>query len=228
MGDVGDEAVDRDDMGPPGDLEVGGDGRGAHARTADESGQPRTEERPAGRPGIMGDGESLEIEIGHRGQRDQEVDHRRIRACRGVGLGPDDEAAEGEEEDAGHDRERGDVDDEGEDEPEPRPAEEIEAVEEALEGVGDGHRVEGQGAVEDADVHEAGEQALAPQRAALEEDLGHGVDEPRPEVPEPVLGRAGPDDPDPADDRDEERRRRRQDQQGEYEFFRGRQHAGTP
>ena len=89
---------------------------------------------------------------------DQEVDRRRIPRRRRVGLGPDDEAAEGEEDDAGHDRERGDVDDEGEEQPEAGPAEEIESVEEALERVGDRHRVEGQRAVEDADVHQAGEQ----------------------------------------------------------------------
>ena len=103
--------------------------------------------------------------------------------------------------------------------PRPDRPKRIEAVEEALERVADRHGVEGQRAVEDAGVHEAGEEPLAADRAALEEDLDHGVDEPLPEVPEPVLGRAGQDDPEPADDRDEEGRRRGQDEHDKDELF---------
>ena len=218
VGDVGDEAVDRDDVGPPGDLEVRGDGFGAEARPSDQAGQPGAEEGPAGRFGVMSDGEGLEIKIGRRGQGDQKVDDRGVPGRRRVGLGTDDETAEGQEDDAGHDRERGDVDGEGEDEAEARAAEEEEAVDEALERVADGHRVEGQRAVEDADVHQPGEEPLAAEGAALEEDFNHGVPEAHPEVPEPVLGGTGQNDPDPADDRAEKGRRRGQDEHDKDDF----------
>ena len=166
---------------------------------------PRKDSRAVS--GMMGDGETLEIEIGQRGQGDQRIDHGRVASSRLVGLGADDEATEGQEQDADHDGDRGDVDEQRKEEPEFGFAEEIEPGEKAFQRVVHGHRVERERAVEDEDMHQARERPLVPQRASLEKDLDHSVTESLPEVTEPGVRLPGPDDPIAADERAQKRPR---------------------
>ncbi len=103
----------------------------------------------------------------------------------------------------------------------------MEAVEESLERVVDGHDVERQGPVEDEDVHESREQALVLERASLKEDLGQGPGRSLRDRVAPGLGPPGPDDPEAADERRQERPGRGQDDEREEDLFQGRQHGAS-
>ena len=136
MGDVGDEAVDEEDVEPPADLEMGGDGGGREAGAGDGRGQGRAEERQALRAGMMGDRERLEIEIAERDEDERGIDDRRIPRRRRVGLGPEDEPAEGEKGDADEDEDGEDVDEQGKDVAERAAAEEDRNRGRSLRGCG--------------------------------------------------------------------------------------------
>jgi hypothetical protein len=88
----------------------------------------------------------------------------------------------------------------------------------------DRHGVEGQGAVEDEDVHQAGERPLVLQGAALEQDLAQRVENASGHAVEPVLGPSGPHDPVAEDEGPEEEDGGREDRQDEHDFFGSRKH----
>ena len=226
--DVGDEAGDGDDVGPPGDPDMGGDGLRAEPRLPDDAREPGADEGQPGCFGVPGDGKGLEIEVRRGGQSDESVDDRRIPRRRGVSLGTEDEPPEGQEGDPGHDGDRSGVDEQGEEQPEAGRPEEMEAVEETLQGVVDAHRVERERAVEDEGVHEARGRALTAEGAPLEKDLDEGPAEPPPKAGEPVLGPSGQDDPQPAEEGREKGGGRERDEQNEEDLLCGRQHAGNP
>ncbi len=108
MRHVGDESVDEEDVEPPGKAEMRAERRrpGPGREKAREA---PAEEREPGRFRMEGHGGGLEIEVAQRDQDDEGIDRRRISGRRPIGLGPDDEPADGEEKDADEDHDRGRV-----------------------------------------------------------------------------------------------------------------------
>src|SRR4030042_5047514 len=176
---------------------------------------------------MRSDGKGLEIEIAQGDGDHKERDEAGVEQCRPVGLRPDEEAADDEKSHADEDERRENVDGEREQESEASVAEKIERVEISFQRVVNRHRVEGQGAVKDEDMHDAGEHPFVLERASLEDDLGTGIHQAAPEVAGPKLRLPPPEDLKTEVNRDDKGADGGQDDEREQDFFRARKHASS-
>jgi hypothetical protein len=175
---------------------------------------------------MIGDGERLKIEIAEGYGDDQKIDDGGIEARGRIGFGPNDKPPDDEKDDTAENEDGHDVYEQGKEPAHAGSAEEIEAVDKPLQRMIEGHGVEGEGAVKNENMHEACEDTLSTDGAPLEEDLDEGIDGPAEDSASPLLRLPSSQNLEAEINRIEKRGHGHQDEEGEQDFFAGRQHGG--